>query len=92
MISRYESDIEQLKQKKEEVESDINQLMNTARDRDSSKLSKSLADIFSKLQQDIRQEQGKGARLKNAYQKLYELLCSAVSKDIHQVFNESVVN
>lgn len=45
--------------------------METARSRDSTTLSKSLNDIVTKTNEQIRMEQAKGARLKNAYQKLY---------------------
>lgn len=90
MITKYESDIYDLKSKKEQVESSLADKMNAARNRDSSTLSKSLNQIFTQIHEDIRTEQGKGSKLKNAYQKLFELLSSAISKDIHQTFNESI--
>lgn len=62
-------------------------MLENARERDHSSLSKSLTEIINKLNEEIRGEQSKAGRLKNAYQKLYELLCSATSKNIHQTFN-----
>lgn len=45
--------------------------MNAARNRDSSTLCKSLSEVCAKIQEEIRNEQAKGSKLNNAYQKLF---------------------
>ena len=51
-------------------------------------------DIESQIihvQEEIRTESSVNNRLKTQYQKLYEILCSTVSRNIHETFNETLV-
>lgn len=39
------------------------------------------------MQEELRFEQSTTTKLKTQYQRMYELLCSAATKNLHQTFN-----
>ena len=49
-----------------------------------------IQEDINRVMEMIRKENASNAKLKHQYQKLYELLCSATSKNIRMVFNETL--
>jgi hypothetical protein len=74
-----------LKDKKKVQEAMMNDELNKARQIDKD-LIPGLAREIAGVQDDLRIEQSNTTRLKTQYQRLYELLCSAATKNLHQTF------
>lgn len=89
MIEKYEIDIHTLKGKKKEHDEELMLFIEELRGHhEGNVLVDGLHEEISKAQEELRFEQSKNNKLKAQYQKLYELLCSATGKNIHQTFNE----
>jgi hypothetical protein len=87
MITTYELDIQTLKDKKIGQENAMNRLFNDAREDIDNELIPGLAKEINEIQEELRFEQSTTTKLKTQYQRLYELLCSAATKNLHQTFN-----
>ena len=92
LISKYELDIYELRNIKETTDNELASILQDAREQQEDKIFGTLSDVILKTQEDIRFEQSNNTKLKNQYQKLYELLCSATSKHIHTTFSETLVS
>lgn len=86
MIDKYDSDIQELKDKKKIQEAMMAEEFKHARENAEEDLIMGLSQEISSIQDQLRLEQSTTTRLKTQYQRLYELLCSATSKDLHQTF------
>lgn len=91
MIEKYELDKHGLSERKGKQEVEMGKLFAQHRNR-SEDVMGGLEGEISKVQEELRFEQGKTSKLKGQYQRLYELLCSSASKNIHQTFNNSLVS
>lgn len=49
MVTKYELDIHDLTEKKKHAEAEVSEMLENARSRDASSLSKNLSDIISKI-------------------------------------------
>ena len=87
MISKYEEDIQALKDRKLEMEYEMGDMFKRAREEGDVELIPGLPREISTLQEDLRIEMSTTTRLKTQYQRLYELLCSSTTKNIHETFN-----
>jgi hypothetical protein len=85
MITKYENDIQELKDKKKIQESMMNEEFERLRQNDG-ELIPGLAREISSVQEELRLEMATTTRLKTQYQRLYELLCSASITNLHQTF------
>ena len=47
-------------------------------------------DQISKVQEELRHESSVNNKLRTQYQKLYEIICSTASRNIHETFNETL--
>lgn len=65
----------------------MNQLFNQAREDADHEMIPGLTKEILNVQEELRFEQTTTNKLKNQYQRLYELLCSAATKNLHQTFN-----
>lgn len=87
MITTYELDIQTLKDKKLSQEQSMSKLFNDAREDMENELIPGLGKEITEIQEELRFEQTTTNRLKTQYQRLYELLCSAATTNLHQTFN-----
>lgn len=54
-------------------------------------MERGIEDQIAKVQDDIRAESSVNNKLKTQYQKLYELLCSNISRNVLETFNETLM-
>lgn len=87
MITTYELDIHTLREKKLEQENAMNKLFADAREDIENELIPGLAKEIANIQEELRFEQSTTTKLKTQYQRMYELLCSAATTNLHQTFN-----
>ena len=91
MIERYELDIYGLREKKKEVEDQIGIMIKESKETEERiSMLEGIEEETNRTQEEVRFYQSTNTKLKNQYQKLYEVLCSATSKHIHNTFNEVV--
>ena len=91
MIEKYEIDIFSLKERKDQQESTLSTMMRAAReDQMEEEMQRDIESQILHVQEQIRTESSVNNRLKTQYQKLYEILCSTVSRNIHETFNETL--
>ena len=64
----------------------MNEQFKKARESGDEELIPGIAREITAIQEDLRLEQSTTTRLKTQYQRLYELLCSATTKNLHQTF------
>ena len=64
----------------------MNDEFSKAREEDDSEIIPGLSREIVSVQDDLRVEQSSCSRLKSQYHRLYELLCSSTTKNIHQAF------
>ncbi len=87
MITTYELDIHSLREKKLAQEATMAKLFSEAREDIENELIPGLAKEITDVQEELRFEQSNTTKLKTQYQRMYELLCSAATKNLHQTFN-----
>ena len=87
MISKYECDIHELRERKQRQEAAMIKLFTKAKEGAHEDIILGLTREITRVQDELRLELSSTNRLKTQYQRLYELLCSATIKNLHQSFS-----